>query len=109
MLEPGRHSRIGRPCGIEWGGKHASGSTAGQELPLEGAKSLGEGSSSSPAAASSSRAESPRREVREGGAGLRYANGLRLERTIGNALIRYRCTHRGRREIVAELVSRFMR
>jgi hypothetical protein len=95
---------------IEWGGKHASGSTAGEGLPLEGAKSLGEGSL----------IVTNRRLIFKGGKSsavkyakeapvYAYANGLRLERTIGNALIKYRSPTEDGAEIVAELVSRFMR
>jgi hypothetical protein len=95
---------------IEWGGKHSSGSTGGEGLPLEGAKSFGEGSL----------IVSSKRLIFKGGKSAAvkyskdaqiyvYSDGIRLERTIGNAIIKYRSPSEDGAEIVAELVSRFMR
>jgi len=95
---------------IEWAGKHSSGSTGGEGLPLEGAKSFGEGSL----------IVTNRRLIFKGGksSAVKYAkeaqvfvygDGIRVERTIGNTIIRYRSPSEDGAEIVAELVSRFMR
>ena len=95
---------------IVWGGKHESGSTTAEPLPLDGAKGLGEGYL----------IVTNKRLIFKGGKSSAvkyaketqifvYADGIRLERTIGNTIIRYRSPSEDGAEIIAELISRFMR
>jgi hypothetical protein len=95
---------------IEWGGKYERGTVQAEQLPLEGAKSFGDGSL----------IVTNRRLIFKGtkASAMKYAketlislygDGVRVERTIGNTLIRYKSPSDEGSEIVAELVSRFMR
>ena len=95
---------------VEWGGKHEFGSTAGQGLPVDGAKSFGEGSLivTNRRLIFKGQKSSAVKYSKEAQVYV-YADGVRLERTIGNTVIKYRTPSEDGAEIVAELVSRFMR
>ena len=95
---------------IVWGGKHEFGSTAGQGLPLDGAKSFGEGSLIVTNRRIIFKGQKPSavRYAKEAQI-FAYADGIRVERTIGNTVIKYRSPSEDGAEIIAELVSRFMR
>ena len=95
---------------VVWGGKHEFGSTGGHGLPLDGAKSFGEGSLivTNRRIIFKGQKSSAVKYAKEAQV-YAYADGLRLERTIGNTVIKYRSPSEDGAEIIAELVSRFMR
>lgn len=94
-----------------WAGRHEAGSTSGHVLPEDGAKPLGEGTliitnqrllvktGSRQAAVKYSSAEQI----------FVYSDGIRLQRTVGNTLLRFKSKSEDTGEIVAELLSAVMR
>jgi hypothetical protein len=97
---------------VRWAGRHEPGSTSGHVLPEDGAKPVGEGALI---------ITSQRLLVKTGTnrqAAVKYSNseqifvysdGIRLQRTVGNTLIKFKSRSEDTGEIVAELLSAVMR
>ena len=95
---------------VKWAGQYQTNSARVHKMPLEGAKPLGEGYllltdrrlifKGDRAAAV---AYSPQAEI------FLYAEGLRLQRTVGNTLLKFKSGSDDTTEIVGELLSALMR
>ncbi|QJR16807.1 hypothetical protein [Usitatibacter palustris] len=97
---------------VKWGKPYVANSAKVQGMPLDGARSQGEGyliltnqrlifkSGMKPAAAI---AYSPQAEIHL------YAEGLRLQRTVGNTLLVFKSQSEDTAEIVGELLAALMR
>jgi hypothetical protein len=106
-----RPSASGKPGQqVKWGMPYAINSARGHALPVEGAKELGEGTLLLTNKRLFLRANktaaveySPQTNI------YLYGDGLRIERTVGNTILRFKSKSDGTAEILGELLAAVMR
>jgi hypothetical protein len=89
------------------GRRHEPGATSGHVLPEDGAKPLGEGTLIVTNRRLLLKTGNRTAAVKYGSGGqiYAYADGLRLQRTVGNTLLKYKSNSGDTGEIVAEILS----
>lgn len=95
---------------VKWATPYGVNSAKGHSLPAEGAKDLGEGNLILTnkrlylrAAKSAAVEYAPQANF------FLYVDGLRIERTVGHTILKFKSTSEGTSEIVGELLSALMR
>jgi hypothetical protein len=108
-----RPSASGMPgVQVKWATPYGVNSARGHALPADGAKDLGEGHLvftsrrlilRNAAGRTAAVAFNPQANL------FLYGDGLRIERTVGNTILRFRSKSEGTAEIVGELLAALMR
>ena len=96
---------------VKWGAPYAINSARGHALPEEGSKEVGEGSLiiTNKRLFLKGATRSAAVEYSPSANFFLYAEGIRLERTVGNSLLRFKSRSGDTAEIVGELLAALMR
>ena len=107
-----RPTEAGRPgVAVKWSSAYAPNSARGHTLPAEGARDVGEGYLvfTNKRLLLRTGAKTAAVEYGPQASLFLYGDGLRIERTIGNTILRFKSKSDGTAEIVGELLAALMR